>query len=270
MYLCSHNIYDMKRTENVKSYYFFDEAGDTCLLGRKGVNQIEQGLASKTFIVGYLETKDPVFCRKQLTLLHEKIKEDVYLSDVPSIVSTNRAFHANKDCQEVKAEVFKLLKTLDISFYCIVARKDAARFKRMFDLDDKQLYKHLVSKLLENRLHQYCEIDLYFSSMGNVVRKETMEDAIQSAIDMFERKWQYENSSKHRIIIQQNSVEPLLQAADYLLWAVQRVYERGEYRYYNYMKEKITLVYDIFDTRKYREKGSSVFYTPNNPLEAKK
>lgn len=260
----------MKKVEETKAFYFFDEAGDTQILGRRGVNLIDKGTASKTFMVGYLETQDPTSCRRKLKELHDRIKDDEYLKDIPSMNSTNKSFHANKDCQEVRAEVFKLLKTLDIKFYCIVARKDVELFRRKFDLKDKKIYKHLVSKLMENRLHQFKEIDLYFSSMGNVVRQDTMEEAINSAVERFKEKWGYENQSTIRIIIQQNSEELLLQAADYLLWTIQRAYERGEFRYYNFIKEKIALVYDIFDTRGYNDKSRSLFYTQNNPLEAKK
>jgi len=260
----------MKQTEDIKAYYFFDEAGQPQILGRHGVNLIERGAASKTFMVGYLAVKDPKSCRKALMDLHERIASDELLASIPSMNSTREAFHANKDCHEVRAEVFRLLKTLDFEFYCIVARKDVNRFRRMFNLEDKRIYKHLVSKLLENRLHLFSEIDLYFSAMGNVVRQETMEDAIDSAIMKFKEKWGYENQSTLRVLIQKNSEEPLLQAADYVLWAIQRVYERGEYRYYNYMKDKIRLVYDIFDTRYYHSKENSIFYTPDNPLEAKK
>lgn len=260
----------MKKTEDIKYYYFFDEAGDPHILGRHGVNLIEKGFSSKTFMVGYLAVKDPKSCRKAINELHEKIANDEFLATIPSMSSTRESFHANKDCHEVRAEVFRLLKTLDLEFYCIVARKDANRFRRMFDMKDKRVYKHLVSKLLENRLHLYSEIDLYFSAMGNVVRQETMEEAISVAIEKFNEKWGYENKSTLRVIIQKNSEEPLLQAADYMLWAIQRVYERGEFRYYNYLKDKIKLVYDIFDTRNYGSKGHSLYYTPTNPLEAKK
>lgn len=41
----------MKITENVKMYYFFDEAGDSQILGRGGVNLITEGKSSKVFIV---------------------------------------------------------------------------------------------------------------------------------------------------------------------------------------------------------------------------
>lgn len=272
MCIFAKNVYVtyMKKTEEIKAYYFFDEAGDPKILGRRGINLVERGTASKTFMVGYLETKDPTLCRQKLMDLHEKIKNDEYLSGIPSMSSTNKMFHANKDCQEVRAEVFKLLKTLDIQFYCIVARKDLELLRRMFDLKEKKIYKHLVSKLMENRLHQYSEIDLYFSSMGNVVRQDTMEDAINNAINRFKEKWGYENQSKIRVLIQLNSEEPLLQAADYLLWTIQRAYEKGEFRYYNFLKDKISLVHDIFDSRAYHDKSRSSYYSQKNPLEAKK
>jgi hypothetical protein len=35
--------------------------------------------------------------------------------------------------------------------------------------------------------------------------------------------------------------------ADYLAWAVQRVFEMGDMRYYNYLREKIRLVVDLYD-----------------------
>ena len=41
----------MKKTKDIKMYYFFDEAGDTTILGRKGVNLLADGKVSKVFIV---------------------------------------------------------------------------------------------------------------------------------------------------------------------------------------------------------------------------
>lgn len=51
----------MKESESIKAYYYFDEAGDPQILGKKGVNLITEGKASKVFMVGYLETKNPRF-----------------------------------------------------------------------------------------------------------------------------------------------------------------------------------------------------------------
>lgn len=260
----------MDNSENVKTYYFFDEAGDPQILGRRGVNLIERGTASKTFMVGYLETDEPAVCRKKLMELHDRLKNDEYLADIPSMHSTNKAFHANKDCHEVRAEMFRLLKQLNFRFYCIVARKDVDKFRKMFEFKEKKIYKYLVARLLENRLHVYSSIDIYFSAMGNIVRQDTMQDAVNDAISAFYQKSNIENSSEIRIIIQQSSNEPMLQFADYVLWTIQRAYERGEFRYYNFLKEKIVFIYDIFDCKKNTDNKIGMIYSPENPLEAKK
>ena len=257
----------MKKTENIKMYYFFDEAGDPQILGRKGVNLVEQGKASKVFIVGYLEVKEPKEFRNKLRELQIQIVNDEYLKDVPSITkSTSKMLHACMDCPEVREKVYKFLKSQDFTFQCIVARKNVEQFRKRFDLKESNLYKYLVSRLLENRLHLYSEIDCYFSAMGSVVRKDNMQEAINEAIAIFKKKGNKENTNNIRIIIQKSSEEPLLWAVDYVLWTVQRAYEKGEFRYYNYLKDKISLVCDILDSEKY----PNIYYTPKNPLEAKK
>ena len=49
----------MKETEQTKAYYFFDEAGDTTILGRKGVNLVDSGLASKVFRSAIWKQRSP-------------------------------------------------------------------------------------------------------------------------------------------------------------------------------------------------------------------
>ncbi len=257
----------MKKTKDIKMYYFFDEAGDPQILGRKGVNLIETGNASKVFIVGYLETEDPKDFRKGLLALQSELVNDDYLKDIPSVNKcTSKMLHACMDCPEVREKVYKFLKSQKFSFQCIVARKNLELFRKKFDLKEARIYKYLVTKLLENRLHLYSEIDCYFSSMGNVVRQDNMQEAINEAITIFKNKWNKENTNNIRIIIQKSSEEPMLWAVDYVLWTVQRAYEKGEFRYYNYLKDKISFVCDIFDTAKYPNN----YYSDKNPLEAKK
>lgn len=257
----------MKITENVKMYYFFDEAGDSQILGRGGVNLITEGKSSKVFIVGYLEVKEPKEFRKGLIRLQQEIINDEYLKDIHSISKSTRVqFHACKDCPEVREKVYRFLKMQDFKFQCIVARKNLELFRKKFDLKESKIYKYLVTKLLENRLHLYSEIDCYFSAMGNVVRQDNMQEAINDAILTFKSKWNNENINNIRVIIQKSSEEPMLWAVDYVLWTIQRAYEKGEFRYYNYLKDKISLIIDIFDTKKYPKN----YYSQKNLLEAKK
>lgn len=257
----------MKKTEDIKVYYFFDEAGDPQILGRKGINLVEQGKSSKVFMVGYLNIKEPKEFRKQLLQLQKEILADEYLKDVPSISkSTSVQFHACMDCSEVREKVYKFLKKQDFDFQCIVARKNLELFRKKFDLKEAKIYKYLVSKLLENRLHLYSEIDCYFSSMGSVVRQDNMQEAINDAIAAFKEKWKKDNTNNIKVIVQKSSEEPMLWAVDYVLWTIQRAYEKGEFRYYNFLKDKISLVIDIFDKDKYPKN----YYTQKNLLEEKK
>lgn len=257
----------MKKTENIKMYYFFDEAGDTTILGRKGINLIAEEKASKVFIVGYLEIANPTKFRKGLLELQKEIVNDEYLKDIPSVTkNTIKQFHACMDCSEVREKVFKFLKNQDFTFQCVVARKNLDLFRKKFDLKEGKIYKYLVSKLLENRLHLYSEIDCYFSSMGSVVRQDNMQEAINDAILAFKKKWNKENTNNIRVIIQKSSEEPMLWAVDYVLWTIQRAYEKGEFRYYNYLNDKISLVMDIFDYKNYPHN----YYNHKNLLEAKK
>jgi hypothetical protein len=66
--------------------------------------------------------------------------------------------------------------------------------------------------------------------------------------------------------VQTPRIEPLLTISDYLSWAVQRVFERGDVRYYNYLTAKIRLVVDLYDRDKYE--GYRNYYDKKNPLTA--
>lgn len=61
--------------------------------------------------------------------------------------------------------------------------------------------------------------------------------------------------------------EPLLNLVDYFCWTVQRVFEKGETRYYERLKDKISLVVDLYDESKYLDWGN--YYNVKNPLTSK-
>ena len=146
--------------------------------------------------------------------------------------------------------------------------EDESIFRRKFNMSDKKLYKFLVAELLKNRLHLYNEIDIYFSEMSNIVSVSNMTEALNDAIAKFQQKWGKENNGNIRIFLQQPSHLPLLQVIDYVLWTVFRVYEKNDFRYFNFIREKIKLVHDIFDVQANQFYGT--FYTDKSPLEQKK
>jgi hypothetical protein len=256
----------MKEIQDVKKYFYVDESGDPTVLGRGGRDLLAEGTVSRTFMVGYVETQDPKTITKSLSGLRKELAEDEYLAEVPSMASTLRAFHANKDCAEVKERVFKLLRQMDFTTFAVVARKSEALFRKKFDFSNPKLYEYLVSKLFENRLHLYKRIDIYFAEMGNTVRERNMQSALEEAMQSFRRKWDRENESEIRVFIQSPSQIPMLQVADYALWTINRAYERGDFRYYRFLSERIALVQDIFDTKNY----PNTYYSPKRPLDPEK
>ena len=56
-----------------------------------------------------------------------------------------------------------------------------------------------------------------------------------------------------------------LQAVDYFLWALQRLYERGEDRFIQLLWSRCRLVRDIDDTRKAKY---GAYYDKKNPPDA--
>ncbi len=258
----------MKDISPNKLYYYFDESGSPEIMARKGVNLVNEGKTSKVFIVGFIYTEHPREIFEALKEVHEEIRNDKYLSSIPSIVSTNKMFHANKDCAEVREKVYKALKDLNFGFQCIVARKKLSVFKAKYNLTASLVYKDLVSRLMSNRLHLNMEVDCYFSAMRNVIKQEMMEDSIKDAIHNFSKKWDIEpRDNKVRVIIQSSSESYQLQATDYLLWAVYQAYEHNDFRYYNFIKDKIKLIIDVFD---YTNKPYGEYYSQKNPLTPEK
>lgn len=247
-------------------YFYFDESGSPSILGRHGKNLLDKN--GHIFLVGYIQTENPHMISSEMEKLRKELMEDEYLHGIPSISNLKNGFHANKDCQEVREKVFKLLKKQNFETYIIAARKREDIFRRKFDMSDKKLYKFLVAELLKNRVHLYRKIDIYFSEMGNITSVKNMSDALNDAINKFKSKWGQENRNDIRIFVQQASQHPLLQAVDYMLWSVYRAYERNEFRYYDFIKDKIKLVHDVFDPDGNSFYGT--YYTSRNPLKKDK
>lgn len=256
----------MKKTLAKKVYYFVDESGDSVFFDKNGKDLVKIGKVSNVFILGYMECDNPNSIHKSLDNIRKEIHNDQYLSAVPSLKKTLKHFHAKDDCPEVKEKIFKSIKNMDIKCFIIVARKNPEYFKSKFNCKKVDFYSYFVEKLFQDRLHLYSEIDIYFSKMGNVLREENMKRALENAKNKFQEKWNVSNPNKIRIFIQEPSQITPLQVIDYILWTVNRAYEKGEMRYFNYIKEKIIFILDIFDSQKYPKN----YYGKRNEFDIKK
>ena len=258
-------------------HYFVDEAGDLTLFDRRGRILVGTEGVSRFFIVGMARIADPDGLRREMRRLRSDLLADKYLATVPSMQprgsKTALFFHAKDDCPEVRREVFRLLLNQDIKVQAAVRRKDRiamnlhARKKFGVRWQPDHIYDDLIKRLFRNSLHKADENIITVARRGKSDRLDALTDAIRRAKHNFERRYDQASDKPTDIIVDVPSNFEGLQAVDYCLWALQRLFERGEARYFDYLKDRFRLVMDLDDTR---NRAYGEWYSERNPLTVEK
>jgi hypothetical protein len=261
----------MKEAEEKPRWFFVDEAGSPTFYEKhtKRVIVGEEG-CSRTLILGFIRCYDPAQIRNKLGELRAAISKDAYLKDIPSIKKTLLHFHAKDDCPEVRKMVFDALSTLDFRAQFIVARKLESLFRTKYHSSENEFYDDIVSKLFANQLHLAAQNHIVFSRRGSKARQQALKAAVEKGTTVFRQKFQYDANTKVTVDTNQPIQEPALQAVDYLAWALQRAFERGEMRYFDFMRNQIELVWDVFDFKKFEGQEKCVYDRKKNPFDIKK
>lgn len=255
--------------------YFVDEAGDGVLFDRKGRVIIGEEGCSRFFMLGVLDVPDPAGLTEALSALRTRLVNDPYFRGVPSMQpeggKTAVAFHATDDLPEVRREIFGLLAQTDLRFQAAVKRKEAVvdyvlsrnAGPRPYRYHPNELYDLTVRRLFKPLLHTDTLYNVCFAKRGQSDRTTALKEALQVAQQRFSEEAGLEPAAELRVWPCPSKRCACLQAVDYFLWALQRVYERGEERYLASIWERCSLVVDVDDTR---EAKYGVYYTKNRPL----
>jgi hypothetical protein len=279
----------MEKGKNIKlNHRFLDEAGDTTFYGKgKKIILGNEGV-SKAFIIGLVKFKQPLSdVRNEIIKLQNKVANDPYF-DVISIrrkkESAGYFFHATDDIPEARKLFFDFIKKIDCSFEAVVGRKSIERYESKHKGKEQYFYADLLSHLLKNKLNKKERLVLYVAERGKSTKNTNLQLALEKAKQRLANSTNYKNVMKaeewwnlehlSRKDIESNVVfnvsqplkEPLLNIADYFCWTVQNVFEKGEMRYYNFLKEKISVVIDLYDTQNFKDWKN--YYGPKNPLTA--
>ena len=271
-----------KKTQTSIRHYFIDEGGDSTLFSRKGKVLIGTEGCSRFFILGLLDVPDPAALQRIFDDLRARLMSDPYFNDVPSMQAKRRktalAFHAKDDLPEVRRDVFRLLRdTEGLHFFAIVADKLSVleyvrqRNKRepAYRYHPNELYDYLTGRLFKERLRQNNRYDIIFSKRGKSGRTDSLRRAIEFAPDMLRNQNNLPRNVLTDAPMNVYAATPKkyagLQAVDYFVWALQRLYERGEDRYVEYLWRAFRMVHDIDDTRK---TDYGVYYKQKKPLNA--
>jgi len=241
----------MKCKNSKTTYFFVDEAGDPTFFDRYGRCVLEKEGCSPILLLGFICTENPREMRRKVVSVHHDVLRDPYLQNIPSFQKTKRAFHAKDDCPEVRERFYKCIKELDFKAEFVVARKRVDVFQGRHKGKENVFYDDLIVHLFKNKLHFSEKNVIYFAVRGNKTRQEPLEAAVQTAILSFENSWNTKVQTETRVEPQSPSDELCLQVADYMNWAVQRAFIRGEFRYFDFVREKVSFLVDLYDFEKY-------------------
>ena len=241
---------------------FLDEAGDTTFYGKGKISVIGNEGSSHCFILGMLKINEPLdTVRKKVIELQQVIAEDSYFHGVPSIekmkASCGYFLHAKNDLPEVKKMAFDLIKTLDCSFEAVVGRKIPTLYESKHNGKEAEFYADLLSHLLKNKLNAYSKLVLNISHRSKCTTHTNLQKGLSKAVTRAQSKAPDKaNDCSVVFNVQQPTAEPLLNIADYFCWAIQRVFERGETRYYDYISDQVAMVQDLYDFEKWKSRGN--------------
>lgn len=263
--------------ESIINHYYVDEAGDTTLFDKRGRVIVGREGVSRVFMVGVLRLDDPKVAHAALEALRARLLGDPYFKGVPSMQAEARrtalCFHAKDDLPEVRREVFHLLPRLGAKVVVAVRRKDyllnAARMlhARGSKLQPDDIYDDLVKRLFRNLLHKASRNVIIFARRGKSARERALERAIKRARSNFEKATGITSEAPTTIQSGYPSCHAGLQIVDYHLWALQRLYERREDRFFKLLRPAYRLIMDLDDTR---NKPYGEWYSDSNLLELEK
>jgi hypothetical protein len=255
-----------------KAHRFLDEAGDTTFFGKGRVPVLGQNGVSRCFGLGMAKFAAPVpDVRREIVELCGSVEADDYLNTIPSVVKRIQSggfyFHAKDDPPEVRERLFKWIRNTECSFEMVIGRKIPALFASKHNGKDSEFYADLLSHLLKDKLKLRQRLVLNIAERGKSTRNHVLELAEKKARERFTKKHDPAViSSELYFNVQNPRREPLLSVPDYFAWTIQRIFERGETRHYDFIRERISLVVDLYDAEK--SQGSPNYYTPCKPLTA--
>lgn len=258
-------------------HHFIDEAGDLSLFNKRKQVVLGSEGVSNYFMVGATFVENPEILENELSSLRESILEDPFLNRIPSIDparhKTATVFHAKDDVPEVRYKVFRSLANLDIQVFVAIRTKaslvEEARllFRRGLRLSEDDLYYDLISRVLRNRLHLAESNIIVVAHRGTRDRKAALITSIARAQANFAARWGARNFGSCDVATAYPHQSGGLQAADYFLWALQRLYERRDDRYFAPLSSHYRVIMDLDDTRR---KPYGEWYSHSNPLSLEK
>ena len=206
-------------------------------------------------MLGMLTIHDSIqTIRQKVTDLQTNIVNDPYFQSVPSIQKKkNKAgyfLHAKDDVPEVRKMAFDLINTIDCHFDAVIGRKDYNIYERKHNGNQSEFYADLLSHLLIDNFHTTEKLILNIAHRSKCTTHKNLEKGLDKATKTAINKYpnNKDNFCKITFNVQHPTTEPILNITDYFLWAVQRMIEKNENRYIEFLKSKIRSIQNLYDS----------------------
>lgn len=220
----------------MRRFVFADEAGDFDFSRRPNV--------SRYFIVCAI-------CLDSCDLGHDllRLRRDLLWDGVP----IPDYFHATKDSTFVRQRVYELLDQHEFTVYAQVLEKSKAQPQvrvtkhRFYQHAWYYLFRHTMPRIVSSPEDQLM---VTAASVGVKKQQAKFSEAVHDVL----RQTQKVDAGSWRTTFCSSASDPLLQAADYCTWAIQRKWERGDDTAYNLIRHKIRYEFDLW------ARGSKHYY----------
>lgn len=243
---------DHKRLPTHGFHRFLDEAGDTTFYGKGKTPIIGTDGVSTYFVIGMLTINEPLTdVRKKITELQMRVANDPYFASVPSIQkkkgNSGYFLHAKDDVPEVRKMTFELIAGLDCHFDAVVGRKDYNIYEKKHNGNQAEFYADMLSHLLIENVKDHDRLVLNIAHRSKCATHKNLEKGIEKAAVIAQSRYpECLNRCKMSFNVQQPTSEPIINIADYCLWALQRQFERGETRYVEFLRPRIGVIQEIY------------------------
>ncbi|MDD5145607.1 MAG: DUF3800 domain-containing protein [Candidatus Pacebacteria bacterium] len=241
-----------------KTYIFIDESGKPEVYSVRGVNLVEQGFATKFFVLAAIRSDDQLAIQQKVTDFKSELLHDKNLTKIFSSAYTLDAFHAQTDYPEVKEKFYQFINSLDIKIDVIVVEK--LKCYQALKQNPGKMYGIMAGQLLKNICHKSKRTEIVFSRKDSKLK---FRQELEIEVERIRLEWlqQHKNlDGKFTLSYQHNPhhTHGGLQIADYVAYAIFQAYEHGKNQWYEVIKNKIGEIHDICNKK---------YFTRSNPLK---
>lgn len=240
------------------NYIFIDESGKPEMYSARGVNLVESGKATKFLVLAAVRCDDQLFIQQKITDFKSILLKDIELTKIFSSTYALDTFHAQTDYSEVREKFYNFINSLEVKIDVLVVEK--LKCYETLKRNPGKLYGVMAGQLLKNICHQAEKTEVIFSRKDSKLklRQELEVEVERMRLEYLDR---HPNLKTHLIVNYQHNPHYKhggLQVADYIAYAVFQVFERGNWKWYEIVKDKIGKIQDICNKK---------YYTRSNPLQ---